>query len=467
MFEHLDDTVGFVPSVEFRQGVMERGRRLRARRRLTAAIGGAIAVASALVAVLALISGPRPDEDTIVIEPTPLQIQVATSTIPPAPEAPVAGMQGLEATPTEGLRDGDTVTLRFPTPIGSAMLLTCAAEAVDYAGDNVQALARCGDPWLQVEPTAEATVTVQSVIRTEAGIVDCSSAPGRCIVVASAGPSDFRYAPLSFAPLPPDEEASEAARIVVAGVYDSLGDGDTVRIGGYGFQPGQALTIAQCRDHADCDAGGRDLRVLADEDGRFETDFTVFHDIGRLTPIAGGDWRRLEWSACSPCLLRVWSDRQDFALPIGLADDDHPIRPRIEIDDDNGPFAPGEKVRIEGSGFQPGDAPPFDVRVCSLAWWDDPAVLSMDRGTLVDDPAPDGCVALREGSQRKFGVPGGFVVDEDGQFVIDDFPLPGPRSKVGGTSCAQDQDGCAVTWMLTVPWVMPSSAMGVPLDLSG
>lgn len=467
MFDHLDDPQGFTAGPDFRKEVKQRGRRIQVRRRLTAVVATALVSASALTAVLAAAYDPGPDEDSIVITPSPTVLPPAVLTpgyVEADPSILVTETVGaLTVTPSTVMRDGDALTLHLEPPLpGDLYINICAAEADQHRNPDPTATNPWCGPLTRETASSEVSIEATRILQTPDGLVDCAEAPGRCAVAVSVGSkADTRYAPLTFE----KPEHAGGPRIEVFGLRDTLTEGDELHLVGTGFGSGDQVDIAQCRADITmtevCGEMGRGERAAADDLGRFEMTFTVFTEIGGW-PLAGmagiGEWQVAQWSACDPCLLRVRAGPHRMATPLEMTDTPS-TRPRLEIAAD-GPLVPGGRVRLEGEGFQPGFSSGLAMGWCPPG---EPATAGpeMSQGHA-SDLAPEtpygGCVP-----QRDIAI----TVTGDGRFVIDDFPLPAADTVILGRTCAAAPGACTIAIvprpLLAIPW----SEGSVPLDLSG
>jgi hypothetical protein len=473
MFEYLDDPLEFVPPESFRRRVTDRGRQLRARRRLTA-VATTTVVVSVLVAAV-LVAGAGRDGDGEVRtgpseEPREPRLAIGEAPLELPPEKLVRVAEGVTAAPASDLRDGDVVTLDLATPTlrDDAMAFVCAAEVLDHLDEWLAGMEWCSEPSV-VGATDRADVTVARQFRTAGGRVDCSDAPGRCVVAVADGPvAGLRYAPLAMA----GGLGEDATQVRVYGADEPLHDGDDIRIEAEGFPAWATVRIELCTPEV-CDQSMRGVSVTADREGRLELDFRVFHEF-QHTFSDGVETPAVEWVACTDCRLDVGDGVARLSLPVEIVPPAEPIRPQVTVEGIDGPLEPGSTVRVTGEGFQPGVAAGLTVGWCP----NDPVHLEVG----VPSGVVGGCEAPPEGRPQNGsgGVDGpgrpslvlnddGFVVDEDGRFVIEEFPLPDEGTTLGDRLCTARPGNCTITWgesfqLGLVP--LPAEQV-LPLDLSG
>jgi hypothetical protein len=484
MFDHLDDPLEFTPTREFRAAVLDRGRRIRARRRLTATAAAAAVLASALTAVVALTSLGADQEGSVVRTDvtTTTPPVVVTARTPRLPKSKlVTEGDGLSLAPATGLHDDQIIDVRIdsvdPGTTHSGTIATCASEVLDHL-DTAHIDPRSTMCVVAgVSMNDHAPLPVQRYVRTPAGVVDCAEARGRCIVAFNEGGVPLRYAPLAFV----RTGTRATASVSVSGLGGQLKDGTTIHLTMAGFAPGAAIRIAECLDvPADvgvpglwtippkqCDQRGSRNNVMVDDSGAAAADFTVYHDILATREEA----KAPRWRTCSTCVLVVDDRRSKVTVPLSIAATSRPIHPRIRIASP-GPYRPGQRVTITGTGFQPGDSPGFDIGWCltepmAPGTADEAPNATVDRScTRVDKGEPRSEVKspmVTTGEVIRFGY--GFVVDGEGGFTIHDFPLPAADRWAPAAVCTEAPGECSVAWFTVNR--LPPNDQRLPLDLTG
>lgn len=475
MFEHLDDPRGFEPRETFRRRAMDRGRRLRARRRLTA-VAATAAVAGVLAAAV-LATGPSGNgRDDLRTGPAGEDADPRIAVPEPSLELPVDKLvqapQGLTATPAVGHQEGGVVTLHLDPPAGPGEAAgVCATEILDHLDDWLAPAKWCGQLSAPASAT-EATIPIERRLPIDGGMVDCADAPGRCLLVVSGGVGQLRYAPLVM----PEVQDESQAEVRVHGADGPVEDGREIRIEADGFTSGTTVLVVLCSARG-CDESARAVSLDADADGRFALDFRVYQEILFRVPATEVDTPSTsEWTSCSPCRLQVGDGFDVVSLPLELAPTDDPILPWVTVDGIDGPLEAGGHVRVTGTGFQPGSA-----HGLWLAWC--PEEVGGDEIFL---PAGDdlaGCQMPDEGGPRTTSPDSGdgpsqptfvanedgYTVDDDGTFTIERFPLPDAGTVLAGRSCTARVGSCSFVWThpnQLLHTVLPPE-QDRPLDLSG
>jgi hypothetical protein len=440
-------------------------RRRRTRRRLQrTGFAATVLAVVALAGVALLRHGDEggPDVDTGPVAPvthpegttgTTGMTGMTGTTVTDDATARATGSRGMSISPSEGFDDGQRVTLAFEMdPGGRVQIMQCAAERLDYvdASDHSpEADGWCGSVFELRGPAGlpDLTFLVSRYQPTRrAGLVDCATAPGRCLLVARVEPQPWdrtqylvydRYTPLVFrddlGPLPePNAELVDAD--------GPIEDGQVVRVEGEGFARRSGVQVAQCNAPVEelvtagddevtdrCDVR-REVWTETDEGGAVAVDLRIFHDIGIADPTA----LDASWQPCTPCSLLVrGTATRNVALPLDLVPTDDPIRPAMHVTPAP-PYRLDQQVRVEGSGFQ--------VRT-------DVAI---------------GTCASPLGNPPSCAYPDQAFTTTDGQgaFAIAAYPLD---TSVAGLAVCDTATPCVLSWERD--GVLVGSE--VPLDLSG
>ena len=304
---------------------------------------------------------------------------------------------GLIVEPSDGLHPNDEVVLTLPVEPdpNDVVIAQCGAEATTAAPDL----------WCQVVASGPADegfrLRVQRVIQVSAGDrIDCAERPGRCLVGVRTRGQDFT-APISF---DPDLPALGTPTLDAEALSNRF-----VRVTGSGFQPGDEVTLAQCRPAADqgstdpvfndCDHT-RAAHTTADDQGRISVETPLYRD--NFDFYSG-------WAPCNPCQVQAMGTTFD-TIAVGLdASRGLTARPTIEIRP-AGPYTPGQIVELHGSGFAP------DTPLGQTIYWcrfrtDDPTTEAKGFGPdYANCAAPDVDLAI--------------TTSDTGTFTIPTFPLP-------------------------------------------
>ena len=284
--------------------------RARSRRSRRMARRGACAVTLTALVVVGLVALRGSPSHKTVISPTPRGRPEVVSG--GSGGATLQAPFGLTLSPASGLDAISDVEVGFDkAPVGSVAAAECAAEVVTAAPGAQSTWCASVRP-LNAGNAFGLNVTAK--ISTSHARIDCTRAPGRCVVAArfvGGSPQFDRFAPLAFVPIRP--RLTNAVG-VVGGMPDPINDGQQITLDGDGFAAGEVVQVEQCRsgayDHppdqgpppaALCDQV-RHQTTVAGDDGTVTEPVTIYRDIGKRT--AAG----VEWQACDPCSLWLLGD---------------------------------------------------------------------------------------------------------------------------------------------------------------
>lgn len=396
----------------------------RRRRRRRAA--GSAAAGVALVLGGLAITGSFATEDSRRVQTGGDPQTTTTSTSDPTPTSVAAADPTvLVVEPNTGLVDGQTVVVSGPPSVQAVAI--CDADSLS----DSDPIAGCD---INIGPGGAETpfeLTVERRIQTANGIVDCAERPERCVVGVLAAGGERLVAPITFrgdlGDLPVPAISVEPTRFE---------DGDQVVVDVSGFDPPEStptrddeILIVQCIGEASdtwvdpgwdrCDSA-RTVSLVPDASGQARTTFTAHAEI--LTYDG--------WQPCDPCVLVASAWRQPLAVaPIDIAAAESPIRPSVRIIAE-GPYEPGQRVRLEGAGFGA-----RNDRI-TVGWC---AFRTEQPETEIEGDPNNGyvpCAYPRDGHS--------VIADDDGAFVIEDFPLP--DSDIRGFDCLDPAVRCGLAW---------------------
>ncbi|MGZ6905959.1 MAG: neocarzinostatin apoprotein domain-containing protein, partial [Acidimicrobiia bacterium] len=272
-----------------------------------------------------------------------------------------ADAASLTVTPSEGLLDGQGVTLTgtgFTGAAGGTIgLLECRTGPVSLDACDVGTLqfpSALVDGAFTETFRVHRSITVFDPAANTSELVSCDVAPGICMIAAApAGAFDLSATvPISFDPNqpPPDPQ-------VTVTPAEGLLDGQSVHVSGAGFLPGSVLTVQQCAVGAfQCNPGA--VNPSAGTDGTFAIDLTV--------QLATVDRLDLTTTCLDrPCEVRVddFFDRE-YSRAAPLAFDPAqppPALPHLTVEPHVG-LHDRDTVTLQGDGFPPGSF--LDARVC-------------------------------------------------------------------------------------------------------
>ena len=361
------------------------GRRPWARVAAVAAVVGLIAGGAAVVSqrgdgpgLKVELDGPRPD-----LEPAPLSLA-----------GPRDGLDSIQlpltVTPSTGLRDGDSVSVRAEgfEPGEQVGLVQCAREAGGEVRDQRVGVDGCyiGDYkniTVDADGVAEGTYQVHRLLTTpHTGTVDCAVEAERCMVAMGAL-SDYDRSgghPIVFAEglAPLDTPTMEVTP------SEGLADGDEVTVVATGLEPGELLLVEVCSvDPSACWQTGEVVDVPEAHPGAYGyTDESGDGDLGRTIGLVAGNDGRLEatfpvWRflpgpeagtyvdcAVSRCTLRVRGTTAPPTVRLRFADgSETPPAPTLQVEPATG-LAEGDTVLVRGAGFRAGAS--LGVMACAV-----------------------------------------------------------------------------------------------------
>ena len=286
--------------------------RARSRRRRRLARRGASTLTVTALVVVGLVALRGSPSDTVTTSPTP---RGRPEVVSGPGGATLQAASGLTLSPASGLDPISDVEVRFDeAPVGDVVAAECAAEVVTVAPGARSSW--CGNARNLNDGNAVG-LNVTAKVSTSHGRIDCTRAPGRCVVAARfvgrrGGSAHFnRFAPLAFAPISPRLTNDIG---VEGGLPDPINDGQQIALSAGSFAAGEVVQVEECRsaafDHppdqgpppaALCDQVRRQTMVAGD-DGTIIGPVTIYRDIGKRT--AAG----IEWQACDPCSLWLLGD---------------------------------------------------------------------------------------------------------------------------------------------------------------
>lgn len=387
------------------------------------------AVAALLVGALVLADqrgdGGPPDPDgeeaTLDLEPSVLQLA-----------GPRDGNESiglpLIVEPSTGLEDGQRVTVTGGgfTPGESVGIVQCAEAMPDQPGDAIDScdIGQYTPATASSDGVATGEYPVKRILTTpRTGTVDCLAEAGRC-VVAMGALNDYDRSgvhEIQFATGEPGTEEPVAPEIPTATVAPMLGlaDGDTIRVEGTGFAPGEPLTALLCSvDPAVCwqlaaDPGqGDPFAISVDADGRVGVDLQVWRFLPGDQPGTYVD------CAVSRCQLRLDGSRVPEPIVLGFAAGGPPPTGAAVSVEPSAGLAPGDAIRVAGAGFAPDT--PVGLQLCATPPDDLTALLA--------------CVSVN-GAE--------VTTDRDGSFSVEALvPAFDPGQSVTTTSCAPTPGEC-------------------------
>lgn len=275
------------------------------------------------------------------------------------PDGPLAPPPTLTVSPSDGLTDGQTVTLSGAGVLGDYVeVLQCTAVPSGWEDCDQETFGYVEAPG----GTFETSQRVFAVISTGAGDVDCRAAES-CVLIATTGsfaPGETATVPLVFDPAAP---LLPAPTLTVTPSAD-LVDGEVVRVEGSGFvrvPEGWPVQLYQCAPGPTsdrCRQAGDDY-VFVDGDGGFALDVPVTARV----PVPDGQYDCR--TSADPCVLVATPSSPDSSRA-GVAelsfDPDGALLPDPVIElSPVGSLGDFTDVTVTGTGFTPGGRATVEV----------------------------------------------------------------------------------------------------------
>ncbi|HET6950086.1 MAG TPA: neocarzinostatin apoprotein domain-containing protein [Acidimicrobiales bacterium] len=276
------------------------------------------------------------------------------------PDGPLAPPPTLTVSPSDGLVDGQTVTLSGAGVLGDNVeILQCSPAPSGWEDCDQFTFGFADAPG----GTFETSQRVFAVISTGAGPVDCRAA-GSCVLIATSGsfaPGETATVPLAF---DPDAPLLPAPTLTVTPSTD-LVDGQVVRVAGSGFvrvPEGWPVQLYQCAPGPASDRCRQvgDDYLPVDGNAGFALDVAVTARV----PVPDGQYDCR--TSTDPCVL-VASPSSPDSPGAGVAalsfDPDGALLPDpvIEVDPAGG-LGDFTDTAVTGTGFTPGSQ--ATVAVC-------------------------------------------------------------------------------------------------------
>jgi hypothetical protein len=352
-----DALVRAAPAVDADAGlavVRRRDRRARLERRFVAVAAAVVVVAAAAAGVVASRTADDTPEEEVPVATTTDDLDVVVATIPLT--EPVSARRPVQVDPTEGLREGQRVTVTGQDfPPGRLLYVTvCLPEALE--GGGTAACEAIGATAVHARPdgTFEVTHVVQRLLTVGNGVVttDCGMVDGGCIV-AAGDPEDIAESggvPVSFDP----SEAVPPPPLVTVTPHEGLHDGDEVDVAITGLDARSYLSGVNVCAVDDPVTGFHGCEPVslrpgrADADGDLSFSFTVHRRIepmGAADPVDCGtmDCVLVVNDSRYQTLIRLSFDQREPPPPTPTAD--------VRLPD---PLTPGARAEVDVTGFRPG-----------------------------------------------------------------------------------------------------------------